>query len=141
LEDQPVKNLFRKEPSLCPACKSDDIHFRTTIPYFKTHQKWGTDIDTYMKVVPAKYSSCIFEMYYCKYCEFVYVPASYADIVQIVEEHPLYPEKIIKPYLLQTQKFINRELASKILSSPHLLDTIDQRFNIMRSLITLIYER
>jgi len=135
MNHQADKDLFRKDPSLCPACKSPDIHLGNIIPYYKTHQKWGTDVDTYKQVVPQKYQPSVFEIYYCKNCEFVYVPANYKDIVQIVEEHPLYHERIIRPYLLQTQKNIDKNYALKILTQSNFLDNVDQRYNKMRSVI------
>jgi 2-polyprenyl-3-methyl-5-hydroxy-6-metoxy-1,4-benzoquinol methylase len=135
VDAQTDKDLFRKDPSLCPACKSPEIHLGNIVPYYKTHQKWGTDIDTYKQVVPQKYQVSVFEIYYCKNCEFVYVPASYKDIVQIIEEHPLYPERIIRPYLMQTQKYMDKDYSLKILTSSNSPDTVDQRYNKMRSLI------
>lgn len=113
------KDLKRPYPDACPACRGNDIYFVSTVPYYKTHLvHWGSSLRVYNKIVDPVYRLAKFDLHRCRTCGLVFVPESYQDLVENVENHPVFIEKVIEPYLSQTQPLITAEMVSNIITSP-----------------------
>jgi predicted TPR repeat methyltransferase len=46
------------------------------------------------------------------------VPESYKNLVELVEAHPLFAERVVEPYLNQTQPVIDSSIVSRVVTSP-----------------------
>lgn len=113
------KDLKRPYPAACPACRSNDILRIAAVPYYKTHLvHWGSCLSIYNEIVDPVYKLVRFDLYDCQNCGLVFVPESYKGLVENVENHPLFFEKVAEPYLSQTQPVITSSMVSNIVVSP-----------------------
>lgn len=136
------KDLYRTSPSLCPACNSPDVHHYCTLPYYKTFLKfWNSSLDDYYTIVKAPYAFSKFNLCYCKSCELIFVSESYKNLVENVENHPLY-FKLIKSYIDECQILIDDNYVNKIINN-NSTSEIEKRFmtnySIIKSYATKIH--
>ena len=113
------KDLKRPHPDCCPACSGTDVLPGSKVPYYKTHLvHWGSSLGLYKEIVDPRYRLAKFDLYRCRSCGLVFVPESYKDLVENVENHTMFIEKVVEPYLSQTQPFITSTMVSNIINAP-----------------------
>lgn len=113
------RRLERKRSGCCPGCCGHHIMKIAEIPYYKTHlNKYGTQLDDFFVTVPPEYWFVTFDIMRCSSCEMVYVPETYEGLTEFVENHPVFLNRIVKPYLDMTQKKVDSNYSKKIMSGP-----------------------
>jgi|GEM_PF-4354169 len=131
------KDLTRPCPTACPACCSNNFIFFSTVPYYKTHLvHWGSSLSVYNDIIDPVYKLAKFDLHRCRNCGLVFVPASYKGLVENVENHPLFFDKVVEPYLSQTQPLISTAMVSNIISSPlENIGSVDGKFKLLYTIL------
>jgi 2-polyprenyl-3-methyl-5-hydroxy-6-metoxy-1,4-benzoquinol methylase len=111
-----ISFVHRKKQGLCPGCLSNKVRKVDVIKYADVHlSKWGANVKDYLQIIDNYWRDLHFEIWACDSCQLLFVPKTVEGLIEKVETHPVFLEKVVKPYLdLFQMKFINKEYVDNL---------------------------